>query len=159
MSAAEGGACCSKLFWRRELRYLCTMHSTLTARRPGITEPTCRSSPLGSRESEPPWRSPALACILKTCHIQTPLGTSVLPTASRPWVPALYSAGCSVKWKHMEKMPARPLALILSLHFIWWSRQAAQSLSWLVERRWWGGGNAWSWSGCCFLCNSCWVLV
>ena len=110
MSAAEVGACCSKLFWRRELRYLFTMQSTLTARRPGITEPSCRSSPLGSSESKSPWRSPALACILKTCHIQTPLGMSVLPTASRPWVPALCSAVCSVKWKHMEKMPARPLA-------------------------------------------------
>ena len=134
MSAAEVGACCSKLFWRRELRCLFTMHSTLTARRVGITEPTC-GSPLGSSESESPWRSPALACILKTCHIQTPLGTSILPTASRPQVPALCCVVCSVKWKHMEKMPARPPALILSLHFIWWSRQAAQACT-----GWWRGG-------------------
>lgn len=52
MSATKVGVCCSKLFQRRDLQYLFTMHST-GAQEIGITEPKGRGSPPGSCTSEP----------------------------------------------------------------------------------------------------------
>lgn len=76
MSASKVGAC------SKEESFIICLLCTLLWWRVGITEPNYGSSPPGSRMSELHQRSPALACILKTCNMQTPLGTSVLPTAS-----------------------------------------------------------------------------